>query len=128
MTGSINVAPPVRNPQKYYDYLDYLISHANLFTSSEFKIAAFCLYHTLRLNTRSATLSLRFMSASVLVASSSTGLGRKAVVDALRGLQRKGFLKVHPQYEATGRNLANIIEIFDADEQLGQLVDNEGES
>ncbi len=128
MTGSINVAPSVRNPQKYYDYLDYLITHATLFTSSEFKVAAFCLYHTLRLNTRSASLSLRFMSKSVLVSSSSTGLGRKAVVDALRGLEKKHFLKVHAQYEANGRSLPNIIEIFDPDEQLGQLVDNEGES
>lgn len=128
MTGSIIVAAPVRNPQIYYDYLDHLVANAALYTSSEFKIAAFCLYHTLRFNTRSASLSLRFMSGDTSSVPRGTGLGRKAVVDALRGLQRKGFLKVHPQCEASGRSLPNIIEIFDPDEQLAQLVDNEGES
>lgn len=128
MERSISVVPPEHKQQEYLDYLNYLIAHASLFTSSEFKVAAFCLYHTIRLNKRSASLSLRFMTKSVLVPSSSTGLGRKAVVDALRGLEKKQFLKVHAQYEANGRNLANIIEIFDPGEQLGQLVDNEGES
>lgn len=131
MTGSIIVATPVRNPQKYYDYLDHLVANAALYSSSEFKIAAFCLYHTLRFNTRSASLSLRFMSGDTSSVPRGTGLGRKTIVDALRGLERKGFLKVHPQYEANGRNLPNIIEIFDPDEQLAEFVqpvDNGGES
>jgi len=108
MSGSIATACPEYN---YLGLSNYLNVNLARYTASEAKVAHFCIERTVRFNKRSERVPMRHMLKGIPKVIAGLGLARNTIKRALKGLESKGFLKVHPQKDANGRDAAPKIEI-----------------
>lgn len=108
MNASISIAAPGYN---YLGLSNYLNVNLARYTASEAKVAHFCIERTARFNKRSERIPMRHMLHGIPKVIAGLGLARNTIKRALRGLERKGFIKLHPQKDANGRDAAPRIEI-----------------
>lgn len=108
MNGSISIAAPGYN---YLGLTGYINTHLHEYTASEAKVAHFCIQRTVRFNKRSETIPMHHMLHGVPEVVSGLGLARNTIKRAMRGLESKGFLRVHHRKARSGRDLAPKIEI-----------------
>ena len=108
MTASISIAAPGYN---YLGLLEYLSTHLDRYTPTEAVVALFCLHRTLRFNKQSEAVPVRHMVEGIPEVIHGVGLARNTVKRALKGLQEKGFLRVHCRKAHGKRDMAPKIEI-----------------
>lgn len=108
MTGIIAIPRPGYN---YLGLSNYLNANLARYTASEAKVAHFCIERTARFNKRSERIPMRHMLEGIPKVIAGLGLARNTIKRALRGLESKGFIKLHPQKDANGRDAAPRIEI-----------------
>ena len=108
MTTSITISRPGYN---YLGLSNYLNANLARYTASEAKVAHFCIERTARFNKRSERVPMRHMLQGIPKVIAGLGLARNTIKRALKGLEQKGFLVVHPQKDANGRDAAPKIEI-----------------
>lgn len=108
MTASIAISRPGYN---YLGLSNYLNANLARYTASEAKVAHFCIERTARFNKRSERVPMRHMLQGIPKVIAGLGLARNTIKRALKGLEDKGFLVVHPRKDANGRDAAPRIEI-----------------
>lgn len=108
MNASISTAASAYN---YQDLTNYLNTNLAQYTASEFKVAHFCIERTARFNKQSERVPMRHMLQGIPDVVCGLGLARNTIKRALKGLEDKGFLRVHHRKAKNGRDLAPKIEI-----------------